>query len=76
MPVPESAASALAAPALDPEELRALAPEIPTIALEVAPMETADYVPLVSHVETTAEDGAPAEQAASRPEGLSSPTKL
>ena len=27
--------------------VRALAPEIPTLALEVAPMETADYIPLV-----------------------------
>jgi 2-iminoacetate synthase len=27
--------------------IRALAPEIPTIAIEVAPMETADYIPLV-----------------------------
>jgi 2-iminoacetate synthase len=27
--------------------IRALAPEVPSIALEVAPMETADYIPLV-----------------------------
>jgi hypothetical protein len=39
-------------------------------ALLADPARVADYVPLVTHVESTAEDGTPAEPEAARPEGL------